>query len=132
MSALTVHGVQVDAGVGDEGGGHGGPVVLEAEHNWSFSVWVLDVPVWVEPPVSTEQLETSLTVSSEERRLHSKLGDVSTSAVNHVEFQVRLRQDDLENVCKAILYCHGERIVSSITPGIPVNSSADTQAALLM
>ena len=123
--AVSVHGVKIHPRSVDKAARHLHLVVLKAEHHWSVAIPVLDVPV--HSPVSTEQLQASLAVSS--ILLDSNLGDISTSAVSDSEIQTRLRnrQDDLETFSTAILYCRGQRIVASNSPDIPVNTSHSSQ-----
>ena len=88
VSAVSVHSVKIHPRSVDKAACHLYLVVLEAVHHWSVSIRVLDVPV--HSPVSTEQLHTSLAVSSI-IGLHSNLGDISTINVSYTEIQVRLR-----------------------------------------
>ena len=52
--AVSVHSVKIHPRSVDKAASHLYLVVLEAVHHWSVSIPVLDVPVVVHPPVSTE------------------------------------------------------------------------------
>ena len=62
VSAVSVHSVKIHPRSVDKAACHLYLVVLEAVHHWSVSIPVLDVPV--HSPVSTEQLQTSLSCCS--------------------------------------------------------------------
>ena len=52
--AVTVHSVKIHPRSVDKAASHLYLVVLEAVHHWSVAIAVLDVPVVVHSPVSTE------------------------------------------------------------------------------
>ena len=54
VSAVSVHSVKIHPRSVDKAACHLYLVVLEAVHHWSVSIRVLDVPVVVHSPVSTE------------------------------------------------------------------------------
>ena len=89
--AVSVHSVKIHPRSVDKAACHLYLVVLEAVHQRSVSVRVLDVPV--NSPILAEYLYNSLFVSS--FSLHSNLCNISTSVVSNTEVQLRNRQDGL-------------------------------------
>ena len=89
--AVSVHGVKIHPRSVDKAACHFNLVVLQAVHQRSVSVRVLDVPV--NSPILAEYLYNSLSVS--EDSLHRNLSNISTSLVSNTEVQHRNRQDGL-------------------------------------